>query len=125
MEHVLTPEELKSRTKQFALRVIGFVRSLPADETARIIGRQLIRSGTSVGANYRAACRAKSKADMISKLKTVEEEIDETGYWFELLEEAGYRHEDLPLLMQESNELLAIVVASIKTLRFGGPQNLN
>lgn len=77
----------KQRTKNLALRVIRLVESLPNTKTAHIIGKQLIRSATSVGANYRASCRAKSTADMINKLKIVEEETDETLYWMELLTE--------------------------------------
>lgn len=113
-------EELKRRTKQFGLRVIRLVESLPQNRTAEVIGRQLLRSGTSVGANYRAACRAKSRADFISKMGTVEEEADESLYWMELLIEAGIvKPELLEPLMQEANELLAITVASINTARKG------
>jgi len=82
-------EDLKYRTKQFALRIIKLVENLSKDQTSNILGRQLLRSGTSVGANYRAACRSKSVADFISKMGTVEEEADECGYWMELLIEAG------------------------------------
>ncbi len=81
----MSNENLKLRTKQFALRVIKLVESLPKDETSRVLGRQLLRAGTSGGANYRAACRSKSTADFISKMGTVEEEADESGYWMELL----------------------------------------
>src|SRR5438034_8907616 len=81
--------DLKLRTKRFALDVIRFVESLPSDETSRILGRQLLRSGTSVGANYRAARRAKSSADFISKMGNVEEEADESAYWLELLVDSG------------------------------------
>ena len=79
----------KRRTKQLALRVIKAVESLPKNRTADVLGRQLIRSGTSIGANYRAACRGKSTADVIAKLRTVEEEADESAYWMELLIESG------------------------------------
>lgn len=113
----MTPDELKRRTKKFALDIVYFVRSLPIEDTSRLMGRQLLRAGTSVGANYRAACRAKSKVDMISKLKIVEEEADEAGFWLEIFEESGYASESLSPLKQESYELLSIVVASIKTLR--------
>lgn len=113
-------EELKRRTKQFGLRVIRLVESLPKNRTAEVIGNQLLRSGTSVAANYRAACRAKSKADFISKMGTVEEEADESLYWMELLIEAGIvKQELLEPLMQEANEFLAITVASINTARKG------
>lgn len=111
-------EELKRRTKQFALRVIRLVESLPNNRTAEVIGRQLLRSGTSVGANYRAACRAKSKPDFISKMGTVEEEADESLYWMDLLIEAGLvKPELLEPLMKEADELVAITVASINTAR--------
>ncbi len=111
-------QDLKQRTKQFALRVIQLVESLPKNRTAEVIGRQLLRSGTSVGANYRAGCRAKSKADFISKMGTVEEESDESLYWMELLIEAGIvKPELLGPLMQEADELLAITVTSINTAR--------
>jgi len=108
----------KVRTKQLALRVIRLVESLPKGMTANVIRRQVLRSATSVGANYRAACRAKSVADMIAKLSIVEEEADETLYWLELLVEAGLMPEArLSNLMQETNEIVAMVVSSIKTLR--------
>lgn len=108
----------KARTKQLALRVIRLVESLPKDMTANVIRRQVLRSATSVGANYRAACRAKSVADMIANLSIVEEEADETLYWLELLVEAGLMPETrLSDLMQEANEIVAMVVSSIKTLR--------
>jgi len=80
--------DLLDRTQAFALTIIGFCESLPKDETSRILGRQLLRSGTAVGANYRAAYRAKSKPDFISKMGTVLEEADESGYWIELLAKA-------------------------------------
>ena len=99
-------EELKGRTKQFALRVIRLVEALPRGKTADVLGRQLLRSGTSVGANYRAACRAKSTADFIAKMGIVEEETDETVYWMELLVEAGItKAELLEGLMKEVMKL--------------------
>ena len=111
-------DELKRRTKQFALRVVRFVEALPRGRTADMLGRQLLRSGTSVGANYRAACRAKSTADFIAKMGIVEEESDESVYWMELLVEAGIvKAEQLESLMKEGNEILAITVASINTAR--------
>jgi len=114
----MNQEEMKRRTKQFALRVIRLVESLPKGRTADVIGNQLLRSGTSVGANYRAACRAKSNADFISKMGTVEEETDESLYWIELLIEAEIMESvKLESLMKEANELLAITVASINTAR--------
>lgn len=114
----MNPNEFKKRTKQLSLRVIRLVQSLPQDLVAGVIGRQVLRSGTSVGANYRAAARAKSTADMINKLKIVEEEADETLFWFELLIEAEIISEQrLGNLMQETEEILAMTVASITTLR--------
>src|SRR6266540_1951381 len=111
-------QNLKSRTKQFALQVIKFCESLPKDETSKILGRQLLRSGTSVGANYRAVCRAKSTADFISKFKTILEEADESAYWIELLIDAGKAtSEATAALLREANELVAISVSSINTAR--------
>ncbi len=112
----MTQDEMKARTKKFALRVIRLVESLPDTKTANVIGNQLLRSGTSVGANYRAACRAKSTADFISKLSIVEEENDESIYWMELLIESETVKENLlQNLMKEADEILSIVVSSIKT----------
>ena len=106
---------------QFALEVIRFVESLPKDETCRVLGRQLLRAGTSVGANYRAACRAKSNADFISKMGTVEEEADECGYWLELLVQNSQASQTCAApLMKESNELVAIMVSSINTAKKSG-----
>jgi four helix bundle protein len=111
-------DDLRKRTKSFALRVIALVDRLPRGKCSDIIGRQLLRSGTSVGANYRAACRAKSRADFISKMATVEEETDESMFWMELLIESGLVQEQLlEDLMCESQEILAIIVASIRTVR--------
>lgn len=108
----------KERTKQMALRVIKMAQSLPNNSVGNVIGRQIIRSATSVGANYRAACRAKSTADFIHKLKIVEEEADETHYWLELIAEAELLPQPrLAVLMQEVNEITAMTVASIKTHR--------
>lgn len=113
-------EDLKRRTQTFALRVMRLVESLPRSRTGYAIGKQLIRSGTSVGSNYRAACRARSPAEFIAKMGIVEEEADETLYWMELLVQGemveANRSRDL---MQEANELLAITVASIRTARIG------
>ena len=110
--------DLLDRTRQFALETIKFWEGLPKDETSRILGRQLLRSGTSVGANYRAAHRAKSKPDFISKMGTVLEEADESGYWIELLSDAGKVHAVTSApLRQEAGELVAIAVSSIKTAR--------
>ena len=109
----MTPEELKRRTKQFALRIIKLVAALPRSEAARIIGGQMLRSGTSVGAHYRAACRARSRAEFLSKLGVAEEEADETLYWLELVEESGLMKGQLMKdLMNEADELVAIFAAS-------------
>jgi four helix bundle protein len=105
--------ELKQRTKQFALRVIKLVAALPKNTEGRAIGNQLVRSGTSVGANYRAACRGRSKAEFIAKLGTVEEEADESAYWLELIVDAGLmRQSRVVSLLNEANELTAIIAAS-------------
>ncbi|MEH2009137.1 four helix bundle protein [Nostoc sp.] len=114
----MNQQEFKARTKQLALRVIRLVEQLPETRVADVIGKQLLRSATSVGANYRAACRAKSTADLIAKLGIVEEEADETLYWLELVIESGLMTaEKLKSLMQEATEILAMTVSSIKTLR--------
>jgi four helix bundle protein len=110
--------EFKKRTKGFAIRVIRLAESLPETSTGRIIGRQLIRSGTSVGANYRAACRARSTAEFISRIGIVEEECDETLYWMEIMAETGMINRNrLDELTGEANEILSMVVSSIKTAR--------
>lgn len=114
-------DELRVRTKAFALRVINLVESLPNNGTGRVIKDQMLRAGTSVGANYRAAKRAKSTPDFISKMGTVEEEADETMYWMELIVEAGVMNESLVSdLYREADEILAMTVASIKTARRTG-----
>ena len=111
-------QEFKRRTKDLALRVIELVGELPKTRTAEVLGRQLVRSGTSVGANYRSACRGKSIPDVLAKLAIVEEEADETGYWLELLVEAKIvPHSRVAELSKENNEIVAMTVASIKTLR--------
>jgi four helix bundle protein len=118
MESLMKEIELKQRTKQFGLRVIKLVEALPNTSTARTIGHQLLRSGISVGANYRAACRGKSKADFTAKAGISLEEADECLYWMELLQEGGIIHADrLKDLMKEADELVAIFTASIKTAR--------
>ena len=110
--------QLKPRTKQFAIRAIRLVEALPATRTADVIGRQLMRSALSVGSNYRSACRARSRADFVSKMGIVEEEIDECLYWMEMLIESGaMKQERLEPLMSEASEIAAMVVASIRTAR--------
>ena len=110
--------EFKDRTKLIALRIIRVLEALPKSDTARIIGKQLLRSGTSIGANYRAACRGKSVADVLHKLAIVEEQADEALYWMELLIESEIDAEQkLALLKKDVNEIVAMIVASIRTLR--------
>jgi four helix bundle protein len=112
----MNAEELKSRTKQFALRIIRLAESLPKSSSGRVLSTQLLRAGTSVGSNYRSACRAKSRADFVAKMGTVEEECDESLYWMELLIEARLaKPESLVDLRKEGTEILSIVVSSIKT----------
>jgi four helix bundle protein len=114
----MNAEEMKKRTRAFAPRVIRLVESLPNTKTADVIGRQLLRCSTSVGANYRASCRAKSQADFVAKMGIVEEEADETIYWIEILIESGLIGKDrVANLLDEANQIVAIVVTSIKTAR--------
>ena len=111
-------EDLKQRTKKFALEIIRLVENLPKNRVADILGRQILRSGTSVGANYHASCRARSRADFISKMGIVEEEADESLYWLELLLEAKLvRQDQIQHLVAEGNEITAMVIASIRTAR--------
>ncbi len=108
----------KARTKRLAVAIIKEVDKLPRSLAADVIGKQLVRSGTSIGANYRAACRAKSSPDMINKMKIVEEESDETEYWLELLVEAGLALQNqITGVYKETDEILSMTVASLKTLR--------
>jgi four helix bundle protein len=108
--------DLRLRTKRFALRVIKLCSSLPRDDETFVMRRQLIRCGTSVGAQYREACRARSPAEFRSKMNSGLQELDETAYWFELLVESGrVQQAKLAELMQEADELIAIFVTSIKT----------
>ncbi len=114
----MNAEEMKKRTRAFALRIIRLVEALPKTRTAEVLGKQLLRCGTSVGANYRAACRAKSPADFIAKMGIVEEEADETIYWIELLiESEQINNERVNGLLEEANQIVAIVVSSINTAR--------
>ena len=114
----------KTRTKKLAVAIIKQIDKLPRSYSADAIAKQLIRSSTSIGANYRAACRAKSIPDMINKLKIVEEESDETEYWLELLTEAGLiSQEQIAGIYKETDEILAMTIASIKTLRARAPQS--
>jgi four helix bundle protein len=115
--HSAVPD-LKKRTRAFALRILKLVDALPKTTAVRALASQIVRSGTSVAANYRAACRAKSPADFIAKMGIVEEEADETLFWLELLEESELvATAKLAAIKNEANELIAITVASIKTAR--------
>lgn len=117
----MNKEDFKKRTRAFGLRAIHVVESLPKTQTGQILGCQLLRAGTSVGADYRAAVRGKSRADFISKMGTVEEECDEAIYWMEMLVDARCIKAALVAdLMEEGDQILAIVVASIKTARQRG-----
>lgn len=114
----MNKSELKSRTKKFALRIIKLVDELPNTKAGHTIGNQIIRSGTSIAANYRAACRARSSAEFISKLAIVEEESDETLFWLELILEANLvKEEHLKELIKEADELTAIFTAAGKTAK--------
>jgi four helix bundle protein len=114
----MTPKRLKDRTKRFAIDVIGFCDKLPTTHAGRTVAGQLIRCGTSVGANYRASCRARSRAEWIAKLGIVEEEADETLFWLEIAVEARLVPEDkVKALLKEADELTAIFVASLKTAK--------
>ena len=114
----MTPEELRSRTKKFALRVVKLYRSLPRTPDAQVMGRQLLRCGTSVAANYRASCRARSKAEFASRVGIVVEEADESGFWLEMLVEADIvKAPLLEDLLRESKELTAIFTATVRSVK--------
>ena len=114
----MTENDFKQRTKEIAIRVIKVVESLPKSLVGEVIGRQLLRSGTSIGAKYRAACRGKSTADVLHKLAIVEEEADESMFWIELLMEAEIVAEKkLSSLYADIDEIVAMTVASIRTLK--------
>lgn len=113
-----TEKDLIKRTKHFALRIIKLSTALSTTDVGQVIGKQLLRAGTSVGSNYRAACRGRSTAEFISKLGIVEEEADETMYWLELIMDAELKpSEQITSLWTEANEILSIIVASRKTAR--------
>ena len=110
--------ELQDRTKRFALRIIRMFQSLPRSEEARVLGKQVLRSATSVAANYRAACRARSKAEFVSKIGLVVEEAEETVFWLELLTESEILPETkVKKLLEEADELLSIFAASQQTVK--------
>ena len=112
--------EFKRRTKQLGLAVIRMTEKFPETRLAWVVKDQILRSALSVGANYRAVCRAKSDKDFINKMRIVEEEADETAYWLEIIEESDLlKSDDLRELKREVNELVAIVVASIRTKSIG------
>jgi four helix bundle protein len=114
----MTTQELKDRTFKFAIWVVRAVEALPKNDTSRVLGRQLLRAGTSVGAKYRSAARARSHADFIAKLGIVEEERDEASYWMEVIVALKLlKKTRLESLRKEADELLAIVVSSFKTAR--------
>ena len=111
-------EELQERTRKFALRIVKLFRSLPKTDDARLLDKQLLRSGTSIGANYRAACRARSRAEFVAKLGIVLEEADETVSWLELMRDAGiFPEAKLREIVQEAKELVAIFVTSVRTAK--------
>lgn len=111
--------ELQNRTKHLAIRIIKLTKTFPLSQEGKVISNQIIRSGTSVAANYRAACRAKSPKDFISKMGIVEEECDETVFWLEIIEELEMStdSDELKTIIKEANEILSITVASIKTVK--------
>ena len=116
----MNAEEMKTRTKEFAKNIINLCRQLPNNREGRLIGNQIFKSGTSVAANYRAACRGRSKAEFIAKLGIVEEEADETLFWLEVIEEMNicdYDPSSVDSLMRECDEIIAIMVSSVKTAK--------
>lgn len=116
------PETLRTRTKAFALRIIRLYAALPRTTEAQVIGKQILKSGTSVGAHYREGYRARSNAEFISKLEGALMELDETAYWIELLIEAKIVKENrLQPLMDEANQLIAILVTCVKNAKRKGP----
>ena len=120
----MTPRELKVRTKRFAVDVISLCRELPPTFDGRELGRQLLRAATSVAANYRATCRARSRADFIAKLGTVLEESDESLFWLELIVDTKIKPPTrVQRLMSEADQLTAIFAASLKTARGGDDQS--
>jgi four helix bundle protein len=112
----MNPEELKERTKKFAIQIIRFVDALKQSTSTNVLSKQIIRSATSIGANYRAACGARSKAEFIAKLQITREEADETLYWLEILREV-VDNNIIKDLINECDELTAILTSSLKTSR--------
>ena len=119
----MNEQEFKDRTKRLGIQVIRLLDTLPMERTTDVLAKQLLRAATSIGANYRAACRGKSSADVIAKLSVVEEEADETLYWLEVFSEAALIPRTvLAGLIADTDEVLAMTVASIKTLRVRGAE---
>jgi four helix bundle protein len=117
----LGPDDLRVRTKAFAVRVVRLYKSLPFSADAQVLGKQLLRSATSVAANYRAACRARSRAEWIAKIGVVVEEADESMFWLEMLSDCGVvAPAKLKELVKEANELTALFTASRQTARKAG-----
>ncbi|MES2590253.1 MAG: four helix bundle protein [Bacteroidota bacterium] len=121
----MTKEELKKRTKIFAIRVFKFIDELPKSKSIDVITYQILKSSSSVAANYRAVCRGKSDADFLNKLKIVDEEADETLFWLELIKELEIKcdKEELNSLMKESDELVSIFSAAIRTIKSKNPKS--
>jgi four helix bundle protein len=120
----MTSKELKERTQKFALEIIKFIDSLPKTKSGDVLGKQLLRSACSVGANYRSACRAQSYSHFISKLNIVEEEADESLYWLELIKKSDISKEaNINVLMKEADELTAIFTSARKTASFNKFKN--
>ncbi len=110
--------DMRRRTKEFAVRIIRLYKALPKTNEARILGYQVLRSGTSIGANFREGIRARSSAEFVSKMETALQELEETMYWLELLQEIGaVQAPRLERLMKEADELISILVSSVKTVK--------
>ena len=125
-DSVMSTDDFRQRTFRFGVRIVRLVQTLTKNDLGRLIGNQLLRSGTAVGANYRAAARARSRADFIAKMGIVEEECDETLYWLEMLVELQLINADRSNeLRTEGNEILALVVASVRTARGNAKQRVN
>ena len=117
----MTPDDMKQRTRQLGVRIVRLVESLPNTRTGDVIGKQLLRCGMSVGANYRSACRARSRPDFTAKMGIVEEEADEVVYWIETLVDSGLvKPKMVESLIHEANEIVAMTVSSIRTARKNG-----
>ncbi len=120
----MTPEELRQRSRRFAERIVKLYRALPKSPEAQVLGKQLLRAGTSVAANYRSACRSRSRSEFASRMAVVMEEADESMFWLGMIKEAGiFSEERLASLLAEANELTAIFTASQHTARTGKSLN--